>query len=81
MRNQKCIRYGKFINGKYYVFSNYFNDKFKQLWKDGNKLGKRKSKYLWNITELEVQKRIENIKNGTAEYLDIDELLKERNEN
>lgn len=77
------------INGKQYrmSFKDFIrldNTRFNyyiSIFKDGNKLGLLKTKLLVDKYNTTISSRIENIKNGTSDFLtteDIDNILKDR---
>lgn len=80
------------INGKQYrmSFKDFIrldNTRFNyyiSIFKDGNKLGLLKTKLLVDKYNTTISSRIENIKNGTSDFLtseDIDNILKDRLKN
>lgn len=62
------------MNDKSYIVSNYLNSKQSRIWKDGNKLGMRKTLTLLSAREDEIQKRISDIASGNAKVLTAEEL-------
>ncbi len=63
-----------YMNDKSYIVSNYLNSKQSRIWKDGNKLGMRKTLTLLSAREDEIQKRISDIASGNAKVLTAEEL-------
>lgn len=63
-----------YMNDKSYIVSNYLNSKESRIWKDGNKLGMRKTLTLLSYREDEIQKRISDIAYGNAKVLTAEEL-------
>lgn len=62
------------MNDKSYIVSNYLNSKQSRIWKDGNKLGMRKTITLLSAREDEIQKQISDIASGNAKVLTAEEL-------
>lgn len=70
---KQYIKTGMFIDGKKYFFK--FLNWYGQLYKDGNKLGKRKNKFIWNRRDEIVCQRLLDIEHrGNEAFLTSDEL-------
>lgn len=77
----KRLKVRIYMNDKSYIVSNYLNSKQSRIWKDGNKLGMRKTITLLSAREDEIQKRISDIASGNAKVLtaeELDDLINER---
>lgn len=70
----KRLKVRIYMNDKKYIVSNYLNSKQSRIWKDGNKLGMRKTLTLLSAREDEIQKRISDIASGNADFLTAEEL-------
>lgn len=70
----KRLKVRIYMNDKSYIVSNYLNSKQSRIWKDGNKLGMRKTLTLLSAREDEIQKRISDIASGNAKVLTAEEL-------
>ena len=71
---KKRLKVRIYMNDKSYIVSNYLNSKQSRIWKDGNKLGMRKTITLLSARENEIQKRISDIASGNAKVLTAEEL-------
>lgn len=71
---KKRLKVRIYMNDKSYIVSNYLNSKQSRIWKDGNKLGMRKTITLLSAREDEIQKRISDIASGNAKVLTAEEL-------
>lgn len=71
---KKRLKVRIYMNDKSYIVSNYLNSKQSRIWKDGNKLGMRKTLTLLSAREDEIQKRISDIASGNAKVLTAEEL-------
>lgn len=71
---KKRLKVRIYTNDKSYIVSNYLNSKQSRIWKDGNKLGMRKTLTLLSAREDEIQKRISDIASGNAKVLTAEEL-------
>lgn len=71
---KKRLKVRIYMNDKSYIVSNYLNSKQYRIWKDGNKLGMRKTLTLLSAREDEIQKRISDIASGNAKVLTAEEL-------
>ena len=71
---KKRLKVRIYMNDKSYIVSNYLNSKQSRIWKDGNKLGMRKTLTLLSAREDEIQKRISNIASGNTKVLTAKEL-------
>ena len=71
---KKRLKVRIYMNDKSYIVSNYLNSKQSRIWKDGNKLGMRKTITLLSAREAEIQKRISDIASGNAKVLTAEEL-------
>ena len=71
---KKRLKVRIYMNDKSYIVSNYLNSKQSRIWKDGNKLGMRKTITLLSAREGEIQKRISDIASGNAKVLTAEEL-------
>lgn len=71
---KKRLKVRIYMNDKSYIVSNYLNSKQSRIWKDGNKLGMRKTITLLSAREEEIQKRISDIASGNAKVLTAEEL-------
>ncbi len=70
----KRLKVRIYMNDKKYIVSNYLNSKQSRIWRDGNKLGMRKTLTLLSAREDEIQKRISDIESGNADFLTAEEL-------
>ena len=70
----KRLKVRIYMNDKKYIVSNYLNSKQSRIWRDGNKLGMRKTITLLSAREDEIQKRISDIASGNAKVLTAEEL-------
>ena len=71
---KKRLKVRIYMNDKSYIVSNYLNSKQSRIWKDGNKLGMRKTITLLSAREDEIQKRISDIASGNAKVFTAEEL-------
>ena len=71
---KKRLKVRIYMNDKSYIVSNYLNSKQSRIWKDGNKLGMRKTITLLSARGAEIQKRISDIASGNAKVLTAEEL-------
>lgn len=71
---KKRLKVRIYMNDKSYIVSSYLNSKQSRIWKDGNKLGMRKTLTLLSAREDEIQKRISDIASGNAKVLTAEEL-------
>ena len=71
---KKRLKVRIYMNDKSYIVSNYLNSKQSRIWKDGNKLGMRKTITLLSAREDEIQKQISDIASGNAKVLTAEEL-------
>lgn len=71
---KKRLKVRIYMNDKSYIVSNYLNSKQSRIWKDGNKLGMRKTLTLLSARDDEIQKRISDIASGNAKVLTAEEL-------
>ena len=71
---KKRLKVRIYMNDKSYIVSNYLNSKQSRIWKDGNKLGIRKTITLLSARGAEIQKRISDIASGNAKVLTAEEL-------
>lgn len=70
----KRLKVRIYLNDKSYIVSNYLNSKQSRIWKDGNKLGMKKTLTLLSARENEIQNRISDIASSNAKVLTAEEL-------
>ena len=71
---KKRLKVRIYMNDKNYMVSNYLNSKQSRIWKDGNKLGMRKTLAKLSAREEEIQKIISDFASGNAKILIAEEL-------